>query len=89
MLAPVDPSGHVPPGVKVLPGVRRGERYPIEERVALAGERLSDARAGFDQRTNQPIVTFRLDNAGARTFAAITRGQRGQARSRSCSTARC
>jgi SecD/SecF fusion protein len=77
MLAPVDPSGHVPPGIKVLPGVERGERYPIEERVALAGERLSDARAGFDQRTSQPIVTFRLDNAGARTFAAITEANVG------------
>jgi len=57
--------------------VERGERYPIEERVALAGERLSDARAGFDQRTSQPIVTFRLDNAGARTFAAITEANVG------------
>ena len=44
MLAAADPSGHVPPGVKVLPAVEGGERYPIEERVALAGERLSDAR---------------------------------------------
>jgi SecD/SecF fusion protein len=78
MLAPVEPSGHVPPGVKVLPGAERGERFPIEERVALAGERLSDARAGFDQRTNQPIVTFRLDNAGARTFAAITQANVGK-----------
>jgi SecD/SecF fusion protein len=78
MLAPVDPSGPVPPGVKVLPGTERDERYPIEERVALAGERLSDARAGFDQRTNEPIVTFRLDNAGARTFAAITEANVGQ-----------
>jgi SecD/SecF fusion protein len=77
MLAPVDPSGHVPTGVKVLPGLDKGERYPIEERVALAGERLSDARPGFDQRTNQPIVTFRLDNAGARTLAAITEANVG------------
>ena len=77
MLAAADPSGHVPPGVKVLPAVEGGERYPIEERVALAGERLSDARPGFDQRTNQPIVTFRLDNAGARTLAAITEANVG------------
>jgi SecD/SecF fusion protein len=78
MLAPIDPTGHVPPGVKVLPGMERGERYPIETRVALAGERLSDARPGFDQRTNQPIVSFRLDNAGARTFAAITEANVGK-----------
>jgi SecD/SecF fusion protein len=78
MLAPVDPSGHMPPGVKVLPAAEGRERYPIEERIALAGERLSDARASFDQRTKQPIVTFRLDSAGTRTFAAITEANVGQ-----------
>jgi SecD/SecF fusion protein len=78
MLARVDPSGPLPPGVTVLPDVEGPERYPIDDRVALAGERLSDARASFDQRTSQPIVTFRLDNAGARTFAAITKENVGE-----------
>jgi SecD/SecF fusion protein len=78
LLAPVDPGGHLPSGVKLLPGMEQGERYPIEERIALAGERLSDARPSFDQRTNQPVVTFRLDNAGARTFAAITKANVGK-----------
>jgi SecD/SecF fusion protein len=77
LLAAADPSGHLPPGVKVLPAAQGRERYPIEERVALAGERLSDARAGFDQRTKQPIVSFRLDNGGARIFAAITKANVG------------
>ena len=77
MLAAADPSGHPPPGVKVLPAAEGRERYPIEEQVVLAGERLSDARAGFDQRTKQPIVSFRLDHAGARTFAAITEANVG------------
>jgi SecD/SecF fusion protein len=78
MLAPVDPSGQPPPGVMVLPGAEGHERYPIDDRIALSGERLSDARAGFDQRTRQPIVSFRLDNAGARTFAAITEANVGR-----------
>jgi SecD/SecF fusion protein len=78
MLAPVDPSAPVPPGVIMLPGRDGRERYPIEDRVALAGERLSDARPGFDQRTSQPIVSFRLDNAGARTFASITQNNVGK-----------
>jgi len=59
-------------GVSLLPDAKTGQQYPIEDRVALSGERLTDARAGFDQRTNQPIVTFRFDNVGARQFAEIT-----------------
>ena len=61
-----------PPGVSLLPDAETGQMYPIEDRVALSGERLTDARAGFDQRTNEPIVTFRFDSAGARQFAEIT-----------------
>ena len=55
----------------------------------LHGERLTDARAGFDQQTGQPIVTFRFDSVGARRFAEITRAQCRASRSPSCSTARC
>ncbi|MCB8828744.1 hypothetical protein LJD47_27405, partial [Escherichia coli] len=49
-----------------------GQTYPVEERVALSGERLTDARAAFDPQTNQPIISFRFDNVGARQFAEIT-----------------
>jgi SecD/SecF fusion protein len=61
----------LPPGVSLLPD-DAGQTYPIEDRVALSGERLTDARAGFDQRTNEPIVSFRFDSVGARQFAEIT-----------------
>jgi SecD/SecF fusion protein len=60
-----------PAGVTFLPD-DQGQMYPIEDRIALSGERLTDARAGFDQRTNEPIVSFRFDNTGARQFAEIT-----------------
>ncbi len=40
----------------------------MEERVALDGERLTDARAGSDQRIREPIVTFRFDSLGASLF---------------------
>ncbi|WP_048645557.1 protein translocase subunit SecD [Nitratireductor soli] len=72
MLSGADPSGRVPAGVSLLPASDGQARYPIEDRVALSGERLSDARAGFDQQTNAPIVLFRFDTAGARQFAKIT-----------------
>jgi len=56
----------------------QGATYPVLRRVALSGDRLSDASAGFDAQTNQPVVNFRFDNAGARMFADITRANVGK-----------
>jgi len=72
MVRDVDPASVPPPGVSILPGKREGERYAIEDRVMLSGERLSDAGLGYDSLTNEPVVTFRLDGVGARQFGAIT-----------------
>lgn len=66
------------PGDIVLPGKEDGERYVIEERAMMSGERLSDAQPGFDGTTNEPVVSFRLDAAGARQFAKITRENVGK-----------
>ncbi|MEO9338209.1 protein translocase subunit SecD [Mesorhizobium sp. SB112] len=68
----------LPAGVTMLPDAKTGQQYPIEDRVALSGERLTDARAGFDQRTQEPIVSFRFDSVGARQFADITRQNVGR-----------
>ncbi|ALK09780.1 protein translocase subunit SecD [Blastochloris viridis] len=65
-------------GLLTLPGRTAGERYTIEERAALAGDRLADARASFDSHTQEPIVSFRLDAAGAKVFADITRANVGR-----------
>ena len=46
--------------------------YLIENRVIVSGENLVDAQATFDQRTNEPIISFRFNNAGARKFGDIT-----------------
>ena len=75
MLAPAGTTA-ARPGVDMLPG-SDGQTYPIDERIALSGDRLTDARAGFDQ-ANQPVVTFRLDNLGARQFGDITRANVGK-----------
>jgi SecD/SecF fusion protein len=77
MLAP-DGTQTARPGVLMLPSIDGLTRYPIDERVALAGDRLTDARAGFDERTGEPIVSFRLDNLGARRFGEITRANVGR-----------
>ncbi|MCA1491190.1 protein translocase subunit SecD [Sinorhizobium alkalisoli] len=74
----VDVTQPPPRGVEILPGANDGNRYPIESRVAISGERLADAKVGFDQRTNQPVVDFSFDSLGARQFAEITRENVGR-----------
>ncbi|PSJ63595.1 protein translocase subunit SecD [Pseudaminobacter soli (ex Li et al. 2025)] len=78
MVANVQPGEPLPPGVTMLPDAKTQQQYPIEDRVALSGERLTDARAGFDQRTQEPIVSFRFDSVGARQFAEITQANVGR-----------
>lgn len=77
MLAPYG-TGTARPGILMLPGLDGTTTYPIEERIALGGDRLTDARGGFDQRTGEPIVSFRFDNLGARRFGEITRANVGK-----------
>jgi SecD/SecF fusion protein len=78
MVADTAGSSVLPPGVKMLPGTQEGESFPVYDDVALSGEHLTDARTGFDQQSNEPIVSFRFDTAGARAFADITRENTGK-----------
>jgi preprotein translocase subunit SecD len=52
--------------------------YLLEKRVIVEGAELTDAQPGFDQRTGEPIVTFRFNSAGARKFAQVTRENVGR-----------
>jgi SecD/SecF fusion protein len=70
-------DGRLPPGYGLLPSASGDGVHAIERRPMLQGDRLADANAGFDQRTGQPVVMFRLDNAGAKRFAEITRAEVG------------
>ncbi len=72
MVADVVPGARLPAGVSLLPEEKTGRTVAVEDRVALGGDHLTDARAGFDQRTREPLVSFRFDTSGARQFARIT-----------------
>jgi SecD/SecF fusion protein len=52
--------------------------YIIENRVIVSGENLVDAQATFDQRTNEPVVSFRFDNQGAIRFGQTTQQNVGR-----------
>jgi SecD/SecF fusion protein len=52
--------------------------YLIESRVIVSGENLVDAQATFDQRTNEPVVSFRFDAKGAQRFGQATQQNVGK-----------
>lgn len=52
--------------------------YLIENRVIVSGENLVDAQATFDQRTNEPVVSFRFDAKGAARFGQATQQNVGK-----------
>jgi preprotein translocase subunit SecD len=60
-----------PTDSEVLDG-EKGEKVLIEKRVLVSGADLVDAQPGFDQRTSEPIVSFRFNSSGARKFAEAT-----------------
>jgi preprotein translocase subunit SecD len=67
-----------PPDSEILPGTKGHEPYLIEKRVVVSGGDLTDAQAGFDQRTNEPIVNFKFNTSGARKFAQATQENVGK-----------
>jgi len=52
--------------------------YLIESRVIVSGENLVDAQATFDQRTSEPVVSFRFDAKGSARFGQATQQNVGR-----------
>jgi len=65
-------AGRPPADSELLDG-ENGEKYLIEKRVLVSGADLTDAKPSFDQRTNEPVVSFTFNSTGARKFADATR----------------
>jgi preprotein translocase subunit SecD len=73
-------QGRVPPDDEILYGTGAQEKTPyvLEKRILVSGADLTDAQPGFDQRTSEPIVSFRFNTAGARKFAQVTQESVGK-----------
>jgi preprotein translocase subunit SecD len=73
-------QGRPPADSEVLYGTPSEGRHPylIRKQVMVSGEDLTDAQPGFDQRTSEPIVTFRFNTNGARRFAQVTQENVGR-----------
>ena len=50
----------------------------VQRQVMVSGENLTDAQAGFDSQTNQPVVNIRFDGQGAQRFGAVTQQNVGK-----------
>jgi len=73
----------VPIGYKVYESderdeVRQGAGYVLAETPVVHGDDLVDAQPSFDERTNEPIISFRFNQAGARRFGAFTKDHVGE-----------
>ncbi len=69
-------QGRAPQGYKVYEAVEGegGERaYVLAETPVVQGNDLVDSQPGFDHQTNQPIISFRFNQSGARKFGAFTK----------------
>ena len=72
-------QGNVPADSEVLMSSTEPKvPYVIKKEVLVSGADLTDAQPGFDQRTSEPIVSFRFNTSGARKFADATLKNVGQ-----------
>jgi len=63
--------GKVPPRSEIIYD-KDSIPWLVNKKILVSGERLSDAQASFDQMTNTPVVNFRFDVAGGKSFARAT-----------------
>jgi len=68
-----------PPGYDIYPSSDGYSReYLLKKRAIVSGEDLASAAPSFDQRTNEPVVTFKFNSKGARRFGKVTQANVGR-----------
>src|SRR6266567_2223993 len=72
-------QGRVPPESEILMSAQ-APKVPevIKKQVLVSGGELTDAQPGFDQRSGEPIVSFRFNTSGSRKFAQASSENVGQ-----------
>jgi preprotein translocase subunit SecD len=70
-------KGTIPPDDELLPEVG-GQKLVLKKQVLVSGGDLSDAQTAFDQRSGEPVVSFKFNSSGARKFAQATTEGVGQ-----------
>ncbi len=65
-------QGRAPPGAQLLPMADGSGAIAVQRRAMVSGENITSAQQTFDQQSGEPVVTIRLDTAGARRFGRVT-----------------
>lgn len=60
-----------------LEQMQRGNAV-LEKQIIVTGDRVADARSAFDQQTNEPIVSIKLDSLGGSKMHHVTRNNVGR-----------
>jgi protein-export membrane protein SecD len=65
----------VPAGFRIYSSMDKEDAGPhlLRETPVVRGDELVDAQPAFDQQTNEPIISFRFNNSGARKFGNFTK----------------
>jgi preprotein translocase subunit SecD len=72
-------QGRLPPDSELLMSSNSPKvPYVIKKQVLVSGGDLTDAQPGFDQRSGEPIVSFKFNTTGSRKFADATTENVGQ-----------
>lgn len=60
-------------GDVVYPSIKNeNDKFVVKELPVLDGNMLIDAKVGFDQKTNEPLISFTLNSEGAKIFGDFT-----------------
>jgi preprotein translocase subunit SecD len=66
-------QGRLPGDAELLPSAQPPHTpVVVKTEVLVSGEDLTDAQPGFDQRSGEPIVSFKFNSRGAQRFARAT-----------------
>ncbi|WP_133365741.1 protein translocase subunit SecD [Qipengyuania sediminis] len=69
-------QGIAPPGTQIFPFVegsaQQGQSLAVRRLGGIRGDNLTNAVAGVDPRTNEPVVDITFDSQGGQRFADLT-----------------
>jgi preprotein translocase subunit SecD len=68
-------QGIAPPGSQIFPfaeGPQQGQSLAVRRLGGIRGDSLTNATAGVDPQTNEPLVNIQFDSQGGQRFADLT-----------------
>jgi SecD/SecF fusion protein len=71
-------QGEDPADYDMLDQTDRPGKLPVEKRVMVQGEDLTDAQLGFNPQTQEPVVNFRFNIRGGQRFGEVTSANVGR-----------